>query len=80
MVLVGVVEDVSLHYAMNDCVPPLQGLAAMVRGLRDEISELKTMLSEQHRGNGKQQGLIGGAISSAAHMLPSIPGVSSSQK
>jgi hypothetical protein len=57
----------------------LQGLVAMVKGLRSEIGELKSLLGAQHgNGDGKQQqGLIGGAISSAANMLPSIPGVSS---
>jgi hypothetical protein len=55
-----------------------EGLVAMVKGLRSEIGELKSLLGAQHgNGDGKQQGLIGGAISSAANMLPSIPGVSS---
>jgi hypothetical protein len=59
----------------------MQGLAAMVRGLRSDISELKELLGAQAgNGGGKQQGLIGGAISSAANLLPSIPGVSHASK
>lgn len=58
-----------------------EGLEAMVRGLRSDISELKELLGAAHgNGGGKQQGIIGGAISSAANMLPSIPGVSHASK
>ena len=53
----------------------------MVRGLRSDISELKELLGVAHgNGGGKQQGLIGGAISSAANLLPSLPGVSHASK
>lgn len=52
-----------------------------MRGLRTDISELKELLGAAHgNGGGKQQGLIGGAISSAANMLPSLPGVGTASK
>lgn len=45
----------------------------MVQGLRTEIGELKALLSGHANGNGRQ-GVIGSAISTAAGMLPSLPG------
>lgn len=54
----------------------MQSLKSVVESLRVEIGELKSLLG----GNGNSRhGLIGGAISTAAGMLPSIPGVSSSK-
>lgn len=53
-------------------------------GMRAEVAELKTLLQQALGGSGGggngRQGIIGGAISSAASYLPHLPGTASPAK